>query len=149
MAVGVLYLYISYTIQMYTDSQNFTTCFALWLPLSSYRPFWSKTTDLDWTLQGQRFYQLFTTSTTSPGLVSLSLSFTSSLSYAFTRCSPRPRGAHSHCLSVSRVSVAGRPVSCKPLDSFFTPSDWTRHDCTACRVHQKMVNSCRQARYSG
>ncbi len=23
-----------------------------------------------------------------------------------------------------------RPVSCKPLGSFFTPSDWTRHDCT-------------------
>ncbi len=38
--------------------------------------------------------------------------------------------------------LAGRPVSCKPLDSFFTPSDWTRHDC-------KMVNSCRRARYSG
>ncbi len=35
------------------------------------------------------------------------------------------------------------------LDSFFTPSDWTRHDCTACRVHQKMVNSCRRARHSG
>ncbi len=43
--------------------------------------------------------------------------------------------------------LAERPVSCKPLDSFFTPSDWTRHDCMA-RVHQKMVNSCRRARYS-
>ncbi len=31
----------------------------------------------------------------------------------------------------------------------FTPSDWTRHDCTACRVYQKKVNSCRWARYSG
>ncbi len=31
-----------------------------------------------------------------------------------------------------------RPLSCRP-DSFFTPSDWTRHDCTACRVHQKMA----------
>ncbi len=49
----------------------------------------------------------------------------------------------------SWVPLAGRPVSCKPLDSFFTPSDWTRYDCTACRVHQKMVNSCRRARYSG
>ncbi len=29
-------------------------------------------------------------------------------------------------------ALAGRPVSCKPLDSFFTPSDWTQHDCTAC-----------------
>ena len=28
------------------------------------------------------------------------------------------------------VTLAGRPVSCKPLDSFFTSSDWTRHDCT-------------------
>ncbi len=46
-------------------------------------------------------------------------------------------------------SLAGRPVSCKPLDSFFTPSGWTRHDCTACRVYQKMAKSCRRARYSG
>ncbi len=46
-------------------------------------------------------------------------------------------------------ALARRPVSCKPLDSFFTPSDWTRHDCTACGVDQKMVNSCRRARYSG
>ena len=27
-------------------------------------------------------------------------------------------------------SVVGRPVSCQPLDSFFAPSDWTRHDCS-------------------
>ncbi len=50
-------------------------------------------------------------------------------------------GANFHALA---VGLAGRPGSCKPLDSFFTPSDWTRHDCTA-RVHQKMVNSCRRA----
>ncbi len=31
--------------------------------------------------------------------------------------------------------LAGRPVSCKPLDSFFTPSDWTRHDRTARLTH--------------
>ncbi len=41
------------------------------------------------------------------------------------------------------VSLAGRPVSCKP-------SSLTRCDGhTACRVHQKMVKSCRRVRQSG
>ncbi len=35
-----------------------------------------------------------------------------------------------HTATIARVcsNLAGRLVSCKPLDSFFTPSDWTRHE---------------------
>ncbi len=32
-------------------------------------------------------------------------------------------------------NLARRPVSCKHFDSFYTPSDWTLHDCMmACHV---------------
>ncbi len=49
-------------------------------------------------------------------------------------------------LQTTIYPMAGRPVSCKPSSLTLF------HGHTACRdshVHQKMVKSCRQARYSG
>ncbi len=46
---------------------------------------------------------------------------------------------------LSVVTIAGRPVSCKPLDSLFTLSDWTRHDCTACGAMLMLGLACTDA----